>query len=184
MTDCAWADSSREMKVYHDTEWGVPCHDDTGLFERLTLEIFQAGLSWETILKRRAAFRSAFDRFDFQKIAAYTEEDITRLMQDTGIIRNRLKIQSTIHNAEAVLKIREEYGSFDAYIWHFTDGAVRMHHPADMKDVPASNPLSDQIVKDMKKRGFRFIGTVIIYSFLQSVGVINDHLESCSAKYR
>ncbi len=167
------------MIKYHDEEWGVPVHDDRKLFEFLVLDAFQAGLSWKTILHRREGFRKAFDNFDAKKIALYDEEDYQRLLNDTGIIRNRAKIRGTIKNAEIFLKVVEEFGSFDKYIWQFTDYKTITNHWTGNKEVPASSKESDAMSKDMKKRGFTFCGTTICYAFMQAAGLINDHAVSC-----
>ena len=174
---CEWSTGSELYAAYHDDEWGVPCHDDQQLFELLLLEGFQAGLSWITILRKRPAFRVAFDHFDAERIAAYTDEDIARLMADSGIVRNRLKIQSAITNAQAYLQTQQEFGSFDAYIWQFAPPpALR---PRTLGDVPASTPESDAMSKALKKRGFRFVGSTICYAFMQSAGLVDDHVEGC-----
>ena len=167
------------MASYHDDEWGVPVHDDTLLFEMLTLEGAQAGLSWETVLKKREGYREAFAGFDIRSVAAMTQDDEQRLMMNPGIIRNRLKISSTVSNAKAVIAIQEEFGSFDAYLWSFVDGAPVINSPATLSDLPVSTPLSDTLSKALKKRGFRFVGTTICYSFMQAVGMVNDHTVSC-----
>ena len=174
---CRWADPSSELYIaYHDQEWGRPEHDDQKLFEMLILEGFQAGLSWITILKKREAFRRAFDGFDPAVVAAYGSEKLEALMSDPGIVRNRRKIQAAVQNAKAFLAIQEEYGSFDRYLWGFTDGQVILNTDDAVR---ASSELSDQISADLKRRGMKFIGTVIIYSFLQAVGVVNDHETGC-----
>ena len=173
---CDWAENVEEIYVrYHDEEWGKPVYDDTKLFEMLLLESFQAGLSWITILKKRENFREAFDNFDVHKVAAYTEEKIEQLMQNKGIIRNRLKIKAAIKNAQVFMDIQKEYGSFSTYLWRFSDHKVIP--PTD--PIPVSSPLSDKISEDLYKRGMRFVGTIIIYSYLQAIGVINDHEEGC-----
>lgn len=173
---CFWATDVPEIYIkYHDEEWGRPVYDDHKLFEMLVLESFQAGLSWLTILKKRENFRAAFDSFDVVKVANYKEDKIEELKQDTGIIRNRLKIKATIRNAQIFMDIQKEYGSFSAYLWGFTDGKVVCNND----EMPVSTPLSDEISKDLYQRGMRFVGTVIIYSFLQAVGVINDHEKEC-----
>lgn len=173
---CFWVNGANALYVaYHDEEWGVPCHDERMLFEMLVLEGFQAGLSWECVLNKRGAFRVAFDIFDVQKVAEYDENKLAELAENKGIIRNRLKINSSVANARAFIKIEEEYGSFDKYIWSFTDGQV-IYEPCDLR---TTSPLSDAISKDLKKRGMKFVGSTIIYSFLQAIGVINGHLEGC-----
>ncbi len=183
MANCSWPGNDPLMLAYHDTEWGVPVHDDRKLFEFLVLDAFQAGLSWKTILHRREGFRRAFENFVPEKIARYGEEEFNRLMNDTGIIRNRAKIRGTIKNAQIFLKIREEFGSFDAYIWQFTEGKTIVNHFTDSSQIPATSPESDAMSRDMKKRGFTFCGSTICYAFMQAAGMVNDHLESCSRKY-
>jgi len=167
------------MIKYHDSEWGVPVHDDKRLFEMLTLEGAQAGLSWYTILRRRKTYRLAFDNFDPKKISKYTQKDITRLLSDEGIIRNRLKIKSTVNNAKQFLVIQQEFGSFDRYIWDFVQDIPIKNNFKNMSDVPSSTVLSDMISKDLKKRGFSFVGTTIIYAFMQAIGITNDHTKNC-----
>jgi DNA-3-methyladenine glycosylase I len=176
---CHWVNNDQVYIDYHDFEWGVPLHDDDKLFEFLILEGFQAGLSWITILKKRDNFRKAFDNFKALKIVKYDEEKVEELMQDTGIIRNRLKIQGAITNARLFLAIKEEFGSFDKYIWQFTDGQVIVNQWDNPKNIPASTPISDAMSKDLKKRGFKFIGTTICYAFMQATGMVNDHLTDC-----
>lgn len=166
------------MVRYHDEEWGVPLHDDCGLFEFLVLEGAQAGLSWETILRKRENYRAAFDHFDTEKIAKYDGEKVRQLLSDAGIIRNRLKIASTIENARAFLALQKEFGSFDKYIWQFTPSKSR-RAPRAMKDVPAFTAESDRMSKDLKKRGFNFVGSTICYAFMQAVGIVNDHKATC-----
>lgn len=183
-TRCAWAtdkdEATRKLyENYHDREWGVPLHEDKRLFEQLVLEGFQAGLSWITILKKRESFRAAFDDFDYHKIAAYDERKINALMQDSGIIRNRAKIESAINNAKAFLAVQKEFGSFDKYIWGFVGGKPIINNFESIAELPASTPLSDTIAKDLKKRGFKFVGSTGMYAFMQSVGIVNDHLTSC-----
>jgi len=175
---CAWA-VTPEAIAYHDKEWCVPVHDDRKLFEFLILEGQQAGLSWNTILKKRENMRQAFSGFDPEQIAAYSEADMERLMQNSGIIRNRRKLDALVKNARAFLCVCDEYGSFDAYIWHFTDGFSIDGHRLSDSEVPASTDLSDEMSRDMKKRGFSFVGTTICYSFMQAVGIVNDHTTSC-----
>ncbi len=177
---CAWSSSGGPLDVaYHDTEWGVPVHDDRTLFEFLTLEGAQAGLSWSTILKKREGYRAAFAQFDVAKVARFTPARVEKLMADPGIVRNRLKIESTITNARAFLEVQREFGSFDAYLWRFVDGAPLQHRRRNSSEVPASTPLSDALSKDLKKRGFRFVGTTILYAFMQAVGMVNDHTVDC-----
>ena len=175
---CPWATRKAINTAYHDTEWGVPSHDDRHLFEMLILEGAQAGLSWETVLTKREHYREALEHFDPAKIARYTQSDVEKLMTNPGLIRNRLKLQSTIQNAKAFLAIQEAFGSFDAYLWQFTKGPV-VNHWKTMDQVPAKNLLSDTLSKDLKRRGFNFVGSTICYSYLQAVGVVNDHLVSC-----
>jgi DNA-3-methyladenine glycosylase I len=170
------------MNEYHDNEWGVPVHDDRKLFEFLVLDAFQAGLSWKTILHRREGFRRAFLNFDAVKIAAFAEDDYNRLLNDSGIIRNRAKIRGTIKNAQMFLKVQEAFGSFDSYIWQFTDGKTLVNHFVEPKHIPATSPESDAMSKDMKKRGFTFCGSTICYAFMQAAGMVDDHLERCFRK--
>ena len=166
------------MIAYHDEEWGVPCHDDRDLFERLILEGFQAGLSWSTILRKRQAFIRAFDGFDATIVARYGPDDVGRLLSDAGIVRNRLKVAAAISNAQAFLDTREAFGSFDTYIWQFApDG--RRPRPRSLADIPATTPESDAMSKDLKRRGFRFVGSTICYAFMQSAGLVDDHVETC-----
>lgn len=176
---CAWCLGDEDYEAYHDTEWGVPVREDGKLFEMLVLETAQAGLSWLTILKRRENYRRAFDGFDPVKVAAYTEEKIQELLQDAGIIRNRLKIRSAVNNAKIFLQVQEEYGSFSEYLWHFVEGIPVDGGFERMEQIPVQTPLAEQVSKDMKRRGFSFVGPVSIYAYLQSVGVVNDHLVSC-----
>jgi len=175
---CGWAFKPLDME-YHDTEWGVPVHDDSKLFEFLVLDAFQAGLSWSTILAKRENFRKAFDNFDYQKIAKYNQHKIDELLQNEGIIRNKLKINATIGNAKAFMQIQKQFGSFDKYIWSFTDGKSIINKWETMKDIPATSPESDAMSKDLKKRGFKFVGSTICYAFMQAAGMVNDHLTSC-----
>lgn len=175
---CSWATTDL-YKEYHDKEWGRPVHDDRKLFEMLVLEGMQAGLSWITILNKRNAFREAFDNFDYKKVALYGEDKIEELMQNAGIVRNRLKIRSAITNAQQFIKIREEFGSFDAFIWSYADNKPIHNHLKTEAEIPVTTPLSDRISKDMKKRGFKFVGSTIIYSYMQAVGIVNDHVQSC-----
>jgi DNA-3-methyladenine glycosylase I len=176
---CAWSTSTQSMADYHDREWGVPVHDDRMLFEFLILEGAQAGLSWSTILNKRAHYRKAFSRFDAKKIARYGDEDIVRLMADAGIVRNRLKIAATIQNAQAFLEVEKEFGSFDAYIWQFVGGAPIDHRVQSMKELPAKTAESDAMSKALLKRGFKFVGSTICYAFMQAVGMVNDHDVKC-----
>ncbi len=176
---CQWVNDELVYQQYHDTEWGVPLRDDDKLFEFLILEGFQAGLSWITVLKKRENFRKAFDDFDARKIAQYSPEKVEELLQDTGIIRNRLKVEGTVINAQLFLKTQAEFGSFEKYIWQFTEGKTIQNHWRNIKEVPASTPISDKMSKDLKKRGFKFIGTTICYAFMQATGMVNDHTEEC-----
>ena len=175
---CPWA-TSEAMIAYHDTEWGVPVHDDRKLFEFLILEGAQAGLSWSTILNRREGYRRAFAHFDPQRVAKFGPRDIQRLLKDEGIIRNRLKIESTIGNAKAFLAVQKEFGTFDKYLWQFVGGKPIVNHPKTIKDlVPRTNE-SDAMSKDLKKRGFKFVGSTICYAMMQAVGMVDDHLVEC-----
>lgn len=178
MKRCPWARDAYDI-AYHDKEWGKPVYDDKTLFEFLILEGMQAGLTWNTILKRRENFRTAFDQFDYHKIATYDEGKIQALLQDTGIIRNRLKVRGTVKNANAFIAVQREFGSFSKYLWGFVDHEPIINHFEKQSDVPAHTQLSDTISKDMKRRGFTFVGTTIIYAYLQAVGVINDHMIWC-----
>ena len=175
---CSWPSDELSIR-YHDEEWGLPTHGDATLFEFLILEGAQAGLSWDTILKKRENYRAAFDSFEAKKIARYDRRKIQSLMNNAGIIRNRLKIASAVQNAKAFLKVQEEFGSFDAYIWQFTGGAPLVNSRRSSKQVPASTKESDAMSKDLKKRGFSFVGTTICYAFMQAVGMVNDHLVIC-----
>ena len=178
MKRCEWPKNDLAIR-YHDEEWGVPLHDDRRLFEFLVLEGAQAGLSWDTILRKRENYRKAFDGFDVNKVARYTDKKIEKLLQDVGIIRNRLKITSTISNARAFLKVQDEFGSFDKYIWSFVDGKPIVNKWKETSQIPATSPESDAISKDMKKRGFNFVGSTIMYAHMQATGMVNDHLVSC-----
>lgn len=176
---CAWANQDPLSLHYHDCEWGVPVHDDRVLFEFLILEGMQAGLSWLTILKKRDAFRVAFCKFNAKKIADFDQEKINLLMNNPGIIRNRLKINAAVQNAKTYLKIKKEWGSFAKYIWHFVDGHPIQNHWRNMKSVPAKTMLSDIMSKELKKQGFKFVGSTICYAFMQAVGMVNDHTVDC-----
>ncbi len=167
------------MVAYHDDEWGVPLHDDRKLFEFLVLDGFQAGLSWRTILNKRENFRAAFDGFDVERIARYKKPKIERLLEDAGIVRNRMKVEATVANAKAFLKVQEEYGSFDSYIWQFVDGTPKQNRWRSLEQLPANTPASDRMSKDLKDRGFKFVGTTICYAFMQAAGMVNDHLVTC-----
>lgn len=176
---CEWAEVSDLDRDYHDNEWGVPVYSDDELFEYLTLEGAQAGLSWSTILKKREGYRLLFDYFDIEKISQYDQEKVEVLMLDARIIRNRLKINSTITNAQAFIEIQKEFGSFSDYLWGYVNKTQIKNHWQSMADVPATTELSDKLSKDLKKRGFKFVGSTICYAFLQATGVVNDHLVSC-----
>lgn len=177
---CPWLKSSYELyQTYHDTEWGVPVHDDRLLFEFLILEGAQAGLSWSTILKKRQGYKQAFDNFDAQKIAKYDQEKIEKLLKDEGIVRNRLKISAAIQNAKAFLKVREEFGSFDEYIWQFVGNKPKINSWKKLSEIPAKTAESDAMSKDLLKRGFKFVGSTICYAFMQAIGMVNDHTVNC-----
>ncbi|WP_422446905.1 DNA-3-methyladenine glycosylase I [Endozoicomonas sp. ALB091] len=176
---CSWCHGDELYTQYHDTEWGVPCHNDQKLFEFLILEGAQAGLSWITILKRREGYRAAFHQFDVQQVARMTDPDIEKLMQDAGIIRNRLKIRSAINNAKAFIRVQEEFGSFSQYLWSFVNHQPIINQQQSMRDVPATTDTSDRMSKDLKKRGFSFVGSTICYAYMQAMGLVNDHLVSC-----
>jgi len=176
---CWWPGEKQLDIAYHDEEWGVPTHDDHKLFEFLVLEAFQAGLSWTTILKKRENFRLALDNFDAVKIASYNDDKVSELLQNPGIIRNKLKILSTINNAKLFLEVQKEFGSFDNYIWQFTVGTTIKNNCKSMKDIPVNTPESDAMSKDLKKRGFKFVGTTICYAFMQATGMVNDHTIDC-----
>ena len=176
---CPWAAINELEAAYHDTEWGVPVHDDRRFFEFLILEGAQAGLSWDTILKKRDNYRRAFAGFDPDKVARFGKRDVARLMKDSGIVRNRLKIESSISNALAFLAVQKEFGSFDRYIWQFVGGKPIRNRRRSFKQVPAATPQSDAMSKDLKKRGFRFVGSTICYAFMQATGMVNDHLVTC-----
>ncbi len=176
---CGWCEKDDLYRDYHDNEWGNPIYDDDKLFEFLVLETFQAGLSWYTILAKRENFRKAFDYFDYKKIAKYNEKKIEVLMQDAGIIRNGLKIKATISNALAFMKVQQEFGSFSKYIWGFTGGKPIDNNPKSLKDVPAVTEISDALSKDLKKRGFKFVGSTVMYAHMQATGMVNDHVADC-----
>jgi DNA-3-methyladenine glycosylase I len=178
VTRCRWAGTALSIP-YHDTEWGVPLHDDRGLFEFLILEGAQAGLSWETILRKREHYREVFDDFDATRVARYTARKVEKLLADPGIIRNRLKVESAVSNARAFLDVQREHGSFDAYIWRFVGGTPRVNAWKALGSVPATTPESDAMSKDLKKRGFRFVGSTICYAFMQATGMVNDHAVNC-----
>lgn len=176
---CPWPGEDELYQTYHDEEWGVAVRDDHKMFEMLILETFQAGLSWLTILKKREAFRKAFENFDYDSVARFSEDDVENLMQNKGIIRNRLKIKSAINNAQAFIRVREEFGSFTSYLWGFTDGKQILNNWERNEDVPATTELSDRVSKDLKKRGFKFTGSTVMYAHLQACGIVNDHLTCC-----
>jgi DNA-3-methyladenine glycosylase I len=176
---CTWAGSDPLYLRYHDEEWGVPVHDDRKLFEFLVLEGAQAGLSWITILRKRESYRKAFDRFDPAKVARYGARQVKRLLADPGIVRNRMKIESAIANAKAFLDVQKEFGSFDAYVWRFVGGKSKRNRWKVVKDIPARTPESDALSKDLRERGFRFVGSTIVYAHMQATGMVNDHLTSC-----
>jgi DNA-3-methyladenine glycosylase I len=179
-TRCGWVPLADQLYVaYHDEEWGVPSHDERHLFEMLVLEGAQAGLSWSTILNKRAAYRRAFDRFVPRKVAAYDRAKVRALLADAGIVRNRLKIESAVSNAAAFLKVQREFGSFDAYVWDFVGGAPRVNRFRTMAEIPPRTAVSDALSKDLKRRGFRFVGSTIVYAFMQATGLVNDHLVGC-----
>jgi len=179
LTRCAWSGSDPLYQAYHDKEWGVPVHDDRRLFEMLVLEGAQSGLSWITILRKRDNYRRAFDGFDLKKVSRYRNARVSALMKDEGIVRNRLKIESTVANARAFLVVQKEFGSFDTYVWQFVRGKPIVHHWRTITEIPASTPESDALSKDLKRRGFRFVGSTICYAFMQAVGMVNDHTTGC-----
>ncbi len=179
MNRCPWVNDSPAMQNYHDREWGVPVHDDRRLFEFLLLEGAQAGLSWTTILNKRENYRRAFDQFDPAKVAQYTEADIERLLADSGIVRNKLKVRAAITNAQRFLEVQREFGSFDAYVWRFVGGQSLVHRFKSLAEFPAKTSESDALSKDLLKRGFKFVGSTICYAFMQAVGMVNDHTVVC-----
>lgn len=176
---CIWAGSIELYQAYHDKEWGVPLHDERALFEFLILEGAQAGLSWITILKKREAYRELFDNFDAARIASYDESKIHSLLQNSAIVRNRLKVQSAVINAQKFLAVQDEFGSFDAFVWRFVDGTPRQNNWRLLDEIPASTPTSDAISKELKRRGFKFAGSTICYAFMQATGMVNDHTTDC-----
>ena len=176
---CGWCEGDDLYEAYHDNEWGVPVYDDNTLFEFLILETFQAGLSWITILRKRENFRQAFDSFDYKKIAHYNQEKIDSLLKDAGIIRNKLKINAAISNAKAFIQIQEEFGSFSKYIWAFVDGKPIKNSIKSVNEAPANTALSDTLSKDLKKRGFKFVGSTVVYAHMQATGMVNDHEINC-----
>src|ERR1700730_13505992 len=179
---CAWADSSPAMSKYHDHEWGIPSHNDRHIFEMLTLEGAKSGLSWAAILNRHDGYRRAFANFDPAKVARFRDERLEQLRQDTGIIRNRLKIYSTRTNAQAFIRVQGEFGSFASYLWNWVDGTRIVNHPRALSDLAATTELSDRISKDLRHRGFTFVGSTIVYSLLQAIGIVDDHIVGCPAK--
>ena len=176
---CEWAGDDELYCRYHDEEWGIPLHDDKKLFEMLILEGMQAGLSWITILRKREAFREAFDDFDIDTICGYDDEKVESLMLNAGIIRNRLKIQSVITNAQAFREVQSEFGSFDSYLWAYVEGKPIVNNRKNMSELPATTELSDRISKDLKKRGFKFVGSTIVYAYMQAIGMVDDHVQDC-----
>ncbi|WP_312301500.1 DNA-3-methyladenine glycosylase I [Chryseobacterium sp.] len=176
---CGWCEKDDLYRKYHDEEWGRPVYDDKTIFEFLILESFQAGLSWYTILSKRENFRKAFDNFDYHKMAAYSDQKIEELMNDPGIIRNRLKILAAVTNAQKFMEVQTEFGSFSQYIWGFVDGKPLDRVPESLADVPATTEISDAISKDLKKRGFKFMGSTVVYAHMQATGMVNDHIENC-----
>ena len=176
---CIWAESSELYQAYHDEEWGVPLHDERALFEFLILEGAQAGLSWITVLKKRENYREAFDRFDVQRVARYDEKKIAQLLLNPGIIRNRLKLNSAVTNAQKFIQLQDEFGSFDKFIWHFVDGVPQQNHRRSLAEIPSSTPVSDAMSKELKRRGFKFVGSTICYAFMQATGMVNDHTTDC-----
>ena len=179
MNRCAWGNNNPLMIEYHDAEWGVPLHDEQGLFEFLVLEGMQAGLSWSTILNKRENFRRAFAEFDVEKVARFGKRDINRLLKDAGIIRNRLKIEAAINNAQRFIEVQHEFGSFDTYIWGYVNGRPIKSGFKSLQEIPAKTPLSDAISKDLIKRGFKFVGSTIVYAHMQATGMVNDHTVDC-----
>ncbi|TMU55416.1 DNA-3-methyladenine glycosylase I [Flagellimonas algicola] len=176
---CGWCEGDELYEAYHDQEWGTPVKDDPTLFEFLVLETFQAGLSWITVLRKRENFRKAFDQFDYEQIIHYKQDKIDALLADSGIIRNKLKVHATVSNAKAFMDVQKEFGSFSDYIWRFVDGKAIKNKWDNYKDCPATTPLSDAISKDLKKRGFKFVGSTVIYAFMQATGMVNDHEMGC-----
>ncbi len=176
---CDWANNKEIYEKYHDEEWGSPLHDDQMLFEFLTLEAFQAGLSWLTILNKRKNFEKAFAGFDYEKVAKFDQKDFDRLVNDAGIVRNRMKINAAINNAQKFIEVRQEFGSFDKYIWGFVNGKPIQNDFKEMSDIPPKTELSDTISKDLKNRGFKFVGSTIVYAHMQATGMVNDHVVTC-----
>lgn len=180
---CSWCGNDELYQKYHDEEWGKPVYDDDTIFQFLVLESFQAGLSWITILRKRENFRFAFDDFNYKKIAKYEDEKVEELMQNSGIIRNRLKIIATINNAQRFMEVQKEFGSFSQYIWSFVEGKPIVNQPNTLKEVPATSEISDHLAKDLKKRGFKFLGSTVVYAHMQATGMVDDHVENCWVKY-
>lgn len=179
---CGWCEKDDLYRNYHDSEWGSPVYDDETIFEFLILESFQAGLSWYTILKKRDSFRKAFDKFNYKKIAKYDDQKIEALMQDEGIVRNRLKVLATINNAKAFMEVQKEFGTFSKYMWDFVGGKPIDNKPNSLKDVPATTEISDRLAKDLKKRGFKFLGPTVVYAHMQATGMVNDHIMDCHTR--
>ena len=179
---CAWCGNDELYQKYHDEEWGKPVYDDDTIFKFLILESFQAGLSWITILRKRENFKKAFDNFNYKKIAKYSDDKIEELMQNSGIVRNKLKILATITNAQKFMEIQKEFGSFSNYIWAFVDGKPIINQPNTLKEVPATTEISDKLAKDLKKRGFKFMGSTVVYAHMQATGMVNDHVNDCFTK--
>lgn len=179
LTRCGWCEGDALYEAYHDEEWGVPVYDDNALFEFLVLETFQAGLSWITILRKRENFRKALDNFNYNRIAKYSENKVSELLKDKGIIRNKLKIKATVTNAQAFIKIQNDFGSFSNYIWSFTNGKPIINSYKDYREVPVNTHLSDTISADLKKKGFKFVGSTVVYAHMQATGMVNDHEVSC-----
>lgn len=180
ITRCSWANPDNPLYLkYHDEEWGVPCHDETRLFEMLNLEGAQAGLSWSTILNKRENYRIAFDQWDAEKIAGYDANKVAELLANAGIVRNRLKVAATINNAQAYLRLREDVGGLDPFLWAYVDGKPLLNKRKSISETPAKTPLSDQLSKDLAKRGFKFVGSTIIYAYMQAIGMVNDHAKDC-----
>ncbi len=176
---CQWCEVNDRMRAYHDREWGVPVHNDRKLFEFMLLDAFQAGLSWSTILDKRRNFKAAFDNFDPEKIARYDKRKVAHLLRDAGIVRNRLKIEAAINNARAFLKVKKEFGTFDKFIWQFVGGRPRQNRFRNMRQIPANTRQSDAMSRELKRRGFKFVGSTICYAFMQAAGMVNDHVISC-----
>lgn len=179
MERCEWPGNNALMQEYHDQEWGVPVHDDQKIFEFMVLDAFQAGLSWQIVLNKREGFRKAFANFDYGKVAGFTEGDIERLQNDAEIIRNKLKIRATVTNAQRFMEVQQEFGTFDQYIWQFVNGKPIVNHVKSLADIAATSPESDAMSMDLKKRGFKFVGSTICYAFMQAAGMVNDHVTGC-----